>query len=342
MAGRSGRPAVQAGSGRMLRAMSEPLPRRIVVFADPEGGPPPDPQTLAPLDAFGSVEVYPEPPASPEARLEAARGAHVIINAAPLAWGYRLLSQLPELQMISLGSVGTDMVNLPAARDLGVTVAHQGGNTAPIVAEHEFALLLAAAKRLGVHTSEIRAGRWTRQETVYLGGKRLGVVGTGNTGSRMAQLAGAIGMEVVAWTFHPSEEKARALGLRYVELDELLATSDAVSLHVASSGETRGMIGREQLARMKRGAILVNGSRGDVVDTDALVEALESGHIGSAGLDVFDPEPLPVDHPLRALEQVVLSPHIADNNAEGHAFMLGDAVSNAVAFLEGRPRNVVT
>ena len=322
--------------------MGESVARRIVVFADPEGGPPPDAETLAPLADFGAVEVYPEPPATPDARLEAARGAQVIINAAPLAWGYRMLSQLPELEMLSLSSVGTDMVNLGAARDLGVTVAHQGGNTAPIVAEHEFALLLAAAKRLGVHTTEIRAGRWTRHETVYLGGKRLGVIGTGNTGSRMAELARAIGMEVVAWSFHPSEEKARALGLRYVELDELLATSDAVSLHVASSDETRGMIGREQLARMKRGAILVNGSRGDVVDTDALVGALRSGHLGAAGLDVFDPEPLPADHPLRALEQVVLSPHIADNNAEGHAFMLGDAVANAVAFLQGRPQNVVT
>ncbi len=322
--------------------MSESAALRIVVFADPEGGPPPDHETLAPLGAFGSVEVYLEPPATPADRLKAARGAHVIINAAPLPWGYRLLSQLPELRMLSLSSVGTDMVNLDAARELGVTVAHQGGNTAPIVAEHEFALLLAAAKLLGFHTAEIQAGRWTRRETVYLAGKRLGVVGTGNTGSRMAQLGRAIGMEVVAWSFHPSEEKARALGLRYVEFDELLSSSDAVSLHVASSNETRGLIGREQLARMKRGAILVNGSRGDVVDTDALVEALDSGHLGAAGLDVFDPEPLPADHPLRGCEQVVLSPHIADNNAEGHTFMLGDAVANAVAFLRGRPENVVT
>ncbi len=329
----------------MLAGMStsvDPPDRRIVVFADPEGGPPPDEEMLAPLRALGAVDVVVEPPATPQERLEIARGAEVIVNAAPLVWGYRMLSQLPGLRMISLSSVGTDMVNLDAARELGITVAHQGGNTAPIVAEHEFALLLAAAKRLGYHTSEIRAGRWTRHETTYLAGKRLGVIGTGNTGSRMAQLGRAIGMEVVAWSFHPSEEKARALGLRYVELHDLLATSDAVTLHVASSDETRGLIGREQLARMKRGAIFVNGSRGAVVDTDALVKALESGQIGSAGLDVYDPEPLPDYHPLRRCEQVVLSPHIADNNPEGHAFMLGDAVTHAVAFLEGRPENVVT
>ncbi len=329
----------------MLGGMSEPTEpsaRRIVVFADPEGGPPPEARQLAPLAALGAVEVCAEPPATPEERLAAALGAEVIVNAAPMVWGYRMLSRLPGLRMISLSSVGTDMVNLDAARELGITVAHQGGDTAPIVAEHEFALLLAAAKRLGFHTAELRAGRWTRRETVYLGGKRLGVIGTGNTGARMAQLGRAIGMEVVAWSFHPSEEKARALGLRYVELDELLASSDAVSLHVASSEETRGLIGREQLARMKRGAILVNGSRGAVLDTDALVEALQSGQIGSAGLDVYDPEPLPADHPLRACEQVVLSPHVADNNAEGHAFMLEGAVANAVAFLEGRPQHVVT
>ncbi len=326
----------------MLSAMSESNTRRIVVFADPEGGPPPEERQIAPLSAHGLVDVYAVPPATPEKRLSVALGAEVIVNAAPLVWGYRMLSRLPGLRMISLSSVGTDMVNLDAARELGITVAHQGGNTAPIVAEHEFALLLAAAKRLGFHTAELRAGRWTRSETVYLGGKRLGVIGTGNTGARMAQLGRAIGMEVVAWSFHPSEEKARALGLRYVELDELLASSDAVSLHVASSEETRGLIGRAQLARMKHGAILVNGSRGAVVDTDALVEALQSGQIGAAGLDVYDPEPLPSDHPLRVCEQVVLSPHVADNNVEGHAFMLNDAVANAVAFLEGCPKNIVT
>ena len=168
-----------------------------------------------------------------------------------------------------------------------------------------------------------------------------GVIGTGNIGSELARLANALGMEVVAWTFHPSDERAQRLGVRYVELDELLTTADVVSLNVALTDETRGMIGEREIGLMKPGALLVNGGRGALVEKDALVRALHSGHVGGAALDVYDVEPLPSDDPILSCEQVVLTPHMADQTPEGMELLNQGAVDNVIAFLEGRPQNVV-
>ena len=157
----------------------------------------------------------------------------------------------------------------------------------------------------------------------------------------MARLGKAIGMRVQAWTFHPDPGRERELGVPFVPLDELLRTSDAISVHVKLTAETRGLLGPREFALMKPGALLVNTARGAIVDTSALVGALQSGRLGGAGIDVFDVEPLPADHPLLACEQVVLTPHVADQNPEGMEMLNSGAVDNVQAFLEGRPRNVV-
>lgn len=297
---------------------------------------------LARLSAVGEVALYRDRPASVDEQLARVAGATVIINSrSKVRWPGELLRRLPDLRLISLCAIGTDGIDLDAARALGIRVCNQGAGTAPIVAEHEFALMLAAAKRLAFHTAQLRAGRWDPGEHLTLRGKALGVVGTGNTGAAMAALARAIGMDVIAWTFHPSEERARSLGVRYVELDELLRTADVVSLHVALTPETRHLIGAREIALMKRGAILVNGARGAVVDTGALVAALRAGLIGGAGLDVFEEEPLPRGHPVLDLDNVVLTPHNADATPEGMELLNSVAVENVLAFLEGRPQNVV-
>src|SRR5439155_6406979 len=141
------------------------------------------------------------------------------------------------------------------------------GKTAPVVAEHAFGLMLACAKRVVFQSDELRAGRWgTRIDNVYLHGKTLGVIGAGPIGARMAQLGRAIGMDVVAWTFHPSPERAARLGVEFVELDDLLRRSDVVSLHLGLTDQTRGMLGRRELGLMKRGALLINTGRGALVD----------------------------------------------------------------------------
>ena len=205
-----------------------------------------------------------------------------------------------------------------------------------------FGLMFAVAKRAAFYTSELRAGRWTKINNVMLQGKTLGVIGTGATGAEMARLARAIGMRVVAWTFNPSDERARRLGVEYVELDDLLRQSDVVSAHVKLTDDSFHMLGEREFGLMKPGALFLNGARGAVADTAALVSALNSGHLGGAGVDVYEREPLPADDPLLACEQVVLTTHCADLTPEGAAYLSEGAVKNVIAFLEGRPRNVVT
>lgn len=297
---------------------------------------------LKKLEPYGGVDLHPDRPKSLADKVERAKDADVIMNTrGAVTWGREEFAQLPKLKLIATCSIGTDMIDLEAARKRGIAVCNQPGRTAPVVAEHIFGLMFAVAKRAAFLTAEMKAGRWPRMDNVMLQGKVLGVVGTGNTGAEMARLARATGMEVVAWTFHPSAERAKKLGVRYVELDELLKTSDVVSLHVALTGETQGLLGKRELGLMKPGALLLNGARGAIVDTAALVEALNEGRLGGAGIDVFDEEPPPADHPLFACEQVVLTPHCADMTPEGVDLLNSGVVENVIAFLEGRPQNRV-
>jgi D-3-phosphoglycerate dehydrogenase len=148
-------------------------------------------------------------------------------------------------------------------------------------------------------------------------------------------------MDVVAWTYHPAPARATALGLRYAPLDEVLGTADVVSIHVRLTPESRGLLGPREIGLMRPGAILVNTARAPVVDTEALVAALQAGRLGGAALDVFDAEPLPPGHPLLACDQVILTPHNADQTPEGMDVLNAGVVDNVIAFLEGRPQNVV-
>lgn len=294
------------------------------------------------LRPYGEVVLYTDRPASLEEKIARACDADILINTrGAVTWPGEALRALPRLRLIATCSVGTDMIDLAVARELGIVVCNQPGRTAPVVAEHAFGLMFALAKRAAFQTAELKAGRWTRRENIFLQGKTLGVVGTGAIGAEMARLGRALGMKVIAWTYHPSPERAAALGVQFVELDLLLRTADVVSLHVKLTADSRGLIGRRELALMKPGALLINCARGGVVDTPALVEALHSGHLGGAALDVYDEEPLPPDHPLLSCEQVVLTPHSADQTPEGIDLLNAGAVDNVIAFLEGRPQNVV-
>jgi len=190
-------------------------------------------------------------------------------------------------------------------------------------------------------TSELRAGRWRGDLGVSLCGKQIGIIGTGNIGCEMLRLCKAIGMTAKAWSLNPSHEKAEQLGFQYVPLQELLQSSDAVSLHTRLSDQTRSLINAESLALMKHSAILINTSRGAVVDSSALVSALNAGRLFGAGLDVFDTEPLPVHHPLLSCQQVVLTPHSADTTQEGIDQLTVGCIENIQAFLNGHPQNVV-
>lgn len=322
--------------------MTEPRPPLVVIPGDhpPQVAGSPH---LDRLRAQADVEVHGDRPASAAEQLRRVREATVVINSrSQVKWPGELLRQLPGLKMLTVCGIGTDSIDLDVARELGIIVCNVPGRTAPIVAEHALALLLAVSRRTAWFTSELKSGRWQRVLSTSLVGKTLGVVGTGHIGCEMIRLARGLGMEVVAWSFHPANEKATRLGFRYVELDDLLRASDAVSLHVKLTEQSRHLIGRRELELMKRGALLINTARGPVVETDALVAALQSGYLGGAGLDVFDTEPLSADHPLLRCEQVVLTPHCADQTPEGVDLLNAGCVDNVLAFLAGRPQNVVT
>jgi D-3-phosphoglycerate dehydrogenase len=320
-------------------------PGRIVIVVP--GDDPPQIQSsphLDRLEPYGEVVLYTDRPKSLEEQLARARDAVCLMNTrGAVKWPAAALRALPALRMATVCGIGTDAFDLAVARERGIVICNIPGKTAPIVAEHALGLMLAAAKRAWFSTAELKAGRWSRQlDNVYLHGKTLGLVGAGNIAAAMARLGRGIGMEVVAWTYNPTPERARALGVRFVALDELLRTADVVSVHVKLTEQSRGLLGARELSLMKPGALLVNTARGAIVDTAALVAALQSGRLAGAGLDVFDQEPLPPGHPLLGCEQVVLTPHNADQTPEGMDLLNQGVVDNVIAFLEGRPQNVVS
>ncbi|MDX1433710.1 MAG: NAD(P)-dependent oxidoreductase [Gammaproteobacteria bacterium] len=291
------------------------------------------------LADWGEVVVHTDRPADADEKMARVRDADVILNSrSAITWRAPEIAELPKLKLIATCSVGTDAIDLDAARARGIVVSNQPGVNAPFVAEHMFGLMFAVAKQAAVQTAALKAGRWLLPVNAMLQGKRLGIVGTGAIGAEMARLGKCIGMEVVAWTFNATPERAAALGIEFVSLDTLLETSDVVSLHVRLSDDSRGLIGARELARMKPTAILLNGARADVVDNAALVKALDAGKLFGAGIDVFSPEPVPDDDPILACERVVLTPHAADQTPEAVVATNEAAVDNIIAFLRGEPR----
>ncbi|MCS6878713.1 MAG: NAD(P)-binding domain-containing protein [Geminicoccaceae bacterium] len=220
-----------------------------------------------------------------------------------------ILERCPSLRcIVFLGTGAASFIDLDAAARLGIEVRSYKGYGDRSVAEHAFALMLAAAHRIAEMDRDIRAGLFQPKNSIELLGKTVGVIGTGGIGREMVRLCAAIGMKVLAWNRSgvPSDLPCEA-----VSLEELLHRSDVVSLHLVLNEETRGFLGRDKLALLKPGAIFVNTARGAIVDEAALVEALESGRIAHAALDVFVEEPLPADHPFRRLPNVTMTPHAA-------------------------------
>lgn len=318
------------------------MPRPIIVIPGDEpiqmaGSP-----HLDRLHAVGEVRLHGDRPLDSADKIRRCREADILINSrGSVKWPGEVLRELPKLKLISLCGIGADCIDLDATKALGIIVSNIPGRTAGLVAEHALALLFGCARQLVQHTNELKAREWIRRDLLLLRGKTLGVLGTGAIGREMIRLAKAVGMNVVAWSFHPQRELEQQLGFQYVERDELLSAADAISIHVKLTDDSRGMLGRAELQKLKPGCILINTARGAIVDTAALVELLHSGHLGSAGLDVFDIEPLPADHPLLDCPRVILTPHVADQTPEGMDILNGGAVDNVIAFLKGQPQNIV-
>ena len=252
-----------------------------------------------------------------------------------------VMQNCPELKLISILGAGYDHIDIKAASELGIRVCTTPGYATIAVAELALSLMLDVAHCITWKDNEMRSGQWAHEYASQLCGKTLGVVGTGSIGRRVMQLAKAIGMNVIAWTFHPSPERAKTYEVKFVSLDELLRQSDVISLHVRSTPETKALIGRREFSLMKSTAILVNTARGALIDEDALIEVLNNGQIAGAGLDVFVTEPLPVDHPLRKTNNTVLSPHEGWMIPEATYTGMVMAVDNVENFLRGHPTNVI-
>lgn len=283
-------------------------------------------------------------PDDPTASLKDAQGA---IASAKVRYNESLFRQFPSLRVVSRTGIGVDNVNLPDATKCGVVVCNTPDAPTVATAEHAVALLLAVAKDLRRTLRETLAGvrkdYFNGSTSVELQGKRLGLVGFGRIGRHVARIMQGFGMEVVAHDPFLTPMQAEPLGVRLIaNLDELLASSDVVSLHVPLSDETRHLINAERLSRMKQGAILVNAARGGLVDEGALHKALVSGHLKGAALDVFEVEPPPADHPLLQLEQVYGTPHVAGVNTSSRERVWKGAIENALQVLRNeRPVHVV-
>lgn len=276
---------------------------------------------------------------SEDALIERIRDFDVVINIrSSTRFSERVFAACPRMKLLSIWGTGTDNVDLTAAKRYGVAVTNTPGVSAIAIAEHALMLTLAVARRVIALHEQVVKGQWPRGRSVQLYGKTLGIVGLGAIGRRFAALGQAVGMNVIAWTMHPNP----ALGFRLVELDELLRESDVVSLHLRLSLETTGFIGSRQLGLMKPTAILINTARGPIVDEAAMIEALRSGRIAGAGLDVFDVEPLPHGHPLTQLDNVVFTPHCAGVVPEVLEAGLALAIANVESFLAGTPRHLVS
>jgi len=310
------------------------------VLVIPDDAPP----VMGPSRAYRSlrermpVTYFDTLPGSEAALIERISGAEIVINIrSSCKFTESVFAQCGNLKLLSLWGTGTDNIDLAAAARHSVTVTNTPGVSAISIAEHCLALLLAAARRIPRTDAEIRQGRWPRGEGVQMHGKTLGIIGLGAIGRRFAQIGAAVGMRVIAWTMHPNP----ALGFTLVPLDELYRESDVVSVHLRLSAETRGIIGEREFAAMKPSAIFINTARGAIVDEAALLEALLTGKIAAAGLDVFEVEPLPAGHALTRLPNVVLSAHSAGVTPEALEAGLQMAVDNVFQFLEGRPEHIV-
>jgi phosphoglycerate dehydrogenase-like enzyme len=251
-----------------------------------------------------------------------------------------VLSALPRLRLLVTTGERNAAIDLDAAREHGVVVSGTGGLPYP-TAELTWGLLLALARNIAREDRAVREGAWQTSLGVGLSGKTLGLLGLGRLGAQVARIALAFGMRLTAYSQNLTAERAAEHGATLLSLDGLLGSADVVSIHLVLSERTRGLLGARELDLLKPGALLVNTSRGPIIEERALIDALESGRLGGAALDVFDTEPLPADHPLRRLPNTVLTPHLGYVTEETYRIFYGEAVEDILAFRANQPIRVL-
>ena len=300
------------------------------------------PDALDLIEQTAELEVWPddEPPAPEQLREALADAEGVLVNVMDRI-DTKLLDAAPRLRVVSQVAVGLDNIDIPAATKRGILVGYTPGVLAKSTADLAFALLLAAARRVVESDKWVREGNWkiAHHPMFWLGaevnGSTLGILGMGGIGLETAKRGLGFDMKIIYHSRTRKPDLEAEYGFEYAGRDRVLAESDFLSLHLPLTPETHHYIGEKQLKKMKPTAILVNMSRGPVVDTDALYKALTKGWIAGAGLDVFDPEPIPADHPILGLDNVVVLPHIGSASNRSRREMCLLAARNLLAGLKG-------
>ena len=252
-----------------------------------------------------------------------------------------LLERLPKLKLLITTGMNNASFDVVAATQLGIIVSGTASGGGPGTTELTWALILALLRRIPLEDKATREGQWEVTVGEGLAGKTLGVIGLGNIGTQVANIGKAFQMPVLTWSQNLTKERAEQVGAVLVSKDELLRRSDIVTIHVRLSERTRGLIGANELRLMKPTAYLLNTSRGPIVNEAALVEALQNNRIAGAGLDVFDTEPLPKNHPYLELGNTVLTPHLGYVTLDGYQAMFSDAIENIETFLRDQPVRVI-
>lgn len=297
----------------------------------------------APLEALGELTVYDRTDASDEACIAAriADADVAVTNKVPISKA--VLGACPNLKFIAVLATGYNIVDCAEARRRGISVSNVPSYGTNAVAQFAIGLLLEICGHIGHHSDTVRAGRWSKSPDwcywdmplIELAGKTMGIIGYGRIGRQTGRIAAALGMEVIAYEPHPGD------GPEFVPLDELFARSDVIALHCPLFPQTEGIINRESIAKMKQGVIILNNSRGPLIVQQDLADALNSGKVYAAGLDVVDEEPIAPDNPLLSAPNCLITPHISWAPVECRRRILACTVENIRAFAQGQPQNVV-
>jgi phosphoglycerate dehydrogenase-like enzyme len=279
---------------------------------------------------------------SPEQTIRDLKGYDVVVMMRERTRFPRaVIEGLPDLKLLITTGAYNASIDMKACQERGITVCGTGGFGNPTTGI-TFGLILELTRRIGWENARMKAGEpWQLTVGMDVEGKTLGVLGLGKLGARAAGVGKAFGMKVLAWSQNLTPERCKEVGVEYASKEELLRTADFVTIHLVLGDRTRGLIGANEFALMKKTAYLVNTSRGPIVDEKALLDALNKKQIAGAGLDVFDVEPLPVNHPLRKLDNVVLTPHLGYVSQQNYERYYPDIVENIRGWLDGKPVRVV-
>ena len=296
----------------------------------------------SPIAKDVEIEAFNKPLGGPDAVIKALQGFAVVIGMRERTpFPRQVIEGLPDLKLLITTGGRNNSFDVKAANERGVTVCGTGGVGSPTTGI-AFGLMLELTRHIGLENARMKAGA-PLQTTIGpdLGGMTLGIIGLGKLGQRSAAVAKAFGMRPIAWSPNLTPERAKEGGAEYASKEELFAQADFITIHIVLSDRSRGLITAADLGRMKKSAYLINTSRGPIVEEKALLAALESKAIAGAGLDVFDTEPLPLDHPFRNMDNVVITPHLGYVSTQNYGKFFPDIVEDIRAWLDGKPVRVI-